>query len=77
KIESSAPAGTILKGINFLKNGNDPVAKLEEEYPHWLWELLDEEKQKTQSQDPNSRTYHRKERKEMIKNNNFDRSRKK
>ncbi|CAG8669352.1 7812_t:CDS:2 [Dentiscutata erythropus] len=67
----------LFKGINFLKNGSDPIAKLEEEYPFWLWELLDEEKQKAQSQDPNSRSYHRRERKKMVKNNNFDRSRKK
>ncbi|CAG8765674.1 11544_t:CDS:1, partial [Dentiscutata erythropus] len=51
--------------------------KLEEEYPSWLWELLDDEKQKAQSQNFNSRAYHRRERKEIIKNNNFDRSRKK
>ncbi|CAG8691621.1 17344_t:CDS:1, partial [Cetraspora pellucida] len=63
--------------INFLKNGNDPIAKLDDEYPSWLWELLDDEKQKSQTQDPNSRVYHRRERKETIKNNNFDRSRKK
>jgi large subunit ribosomal protein L54 len=38
---SSAPAGTLLKGLNFLKGREDPVALPEEEYPEWLWHCLD------------------------------------
>jgi large subunit ribosomal protein L54 len=38
---SSAPAGTPLKGINYLKNAEDPVALEEHEYPEWLWRCLD------------------------------------
>jgi large subunit ribosomal protein L54 len=41
---SSAPAGTQLKGINYLKNAEDPVALPEEEYPEWLWRCLDAKK---------------------------------
>ncbi|CAG8618716.1 6897_t:CDS:2, partial [Paraglomus occultum] len=41
---SSVPAGTILKGLNFMVKGKDPIALPDEEYPEWLWELLDEEK---------------------------------
>ncbi|KAM3074439.1 hypothetical protein ACMFMG_002758 [Clarireedia jacksonii] len=43
---SSAPEGTVLKGINYLKGRNDPVALKEEDYPEWLWHCLDE-KQKS------------------------------
>jgi len=38
---SSAPEGTILRGINYIKGRNDPVALKEEEYPEWLWHCLD------------------------------------
>ncbi|APA13830.1 hypothetical protein SS1G_13926 [Sclerotinia sclerotiorum 1980 UF-70] len=41
---SSIPAGTILKGLNYLKGRDDPVALKEEEYPEWLWKCLDEKK---------------------------------
>jgi hypothetical protein len=43
---SSVPAGTPLKGLNFLKNGSDPVALPDEEYPSWLWTLLTPKKKK-------------------------------
>ncbi|EPE36464.1 hypothetical protein GLAREA_05802 [Glarea lozoyensis ATCC 20868] len=38
---SSAPKGTVLKGINYIKGRDDPVALGEEEYPEWLWRVLD------------------------------------
>ncbi|QSZ33194.1 hypothetical protein DSL72_002780 [Monilinia vaccinii-corymbosi] len=38
---SSVPAGTILRGLNFLKGRDEPVALKEEEYPEWLWHCLD------------------------------------
>jgi len=41
---SIAPAGTVLKGLNFLKGREDPIALPEEEYPEWLWHCLDTEK---------------------------------
>ncbi|KAF8432593.1 mitochondrial ribosomal protein L37-domain-containing protein [Terfezia claveryi] len=41
---SAAPAGTVLKGLNYLKNKQDPVAKEDHEYPAWLWTVLDEKK---------------------------------
>ncbi|KAI9639975.1 hypothetical protein NHQ30_011644 [Ciborinia camelliae] len=41
---SSIPAGTILRGLNFLKGRDDPVALKEEEYPEWLWHCLDKKK---------------------------------
>lgn len=74
---SSVPAGTVLKGINIFKNGSDPIAKLDEEYPDWLWDLLDVEKQDALKEHPHSRPALRQQRKQLIKNNNFDRSRRK
>ena len=38
---SSFPAGTPLKGLNFLKGREDPLALPEEDYPEWLWKILD------------------------------------
>ncbi|KAF2172493.1 hypothetical protein M409DRAFT_17727 [Zasmidium cellare ATCC 36951] len=39
-IQSSVPAGTVLKGLNFMKNKQDPVALEDSEYPAWLWTVL-------------------------------------
>jgi hypothetical protein len=33
-------AGTTLKGLNFVKGKNDPVALEDGEYPAWLWGIL-------------------------------------
>lgn len=41
---SAAPAGTILKGLNYLKGRDDPTALAEEEYPEWLWKCLEVDK---------------------------------
>lgn len=38
--KSSVAAGTVLKGLNFLKNKQDPVALEDHEYPAWLWTAL-------------------------------------
>ncbi|KAK0392589.1 hypothetical protein NLU13_2084 [Sarocladium strictum] len=38
---SMCPEGTVLKGLNYTKGGQDPVAKKDEEYPEWLWSCLD------------------------------------
>ncbi|KAI5809935.1 mitochondrial ribosomal protein L37-domain-containing protein [Peziza echinospora] len=43
-VVSAAPAGTILRGLNYLKNKQDPVALEDHEYPAWLWTVLDEKK---------------------------------
>ncbi|KAI8915607.1 mitochondrial ribosomal protein L37-domain-containing protein [Gorgonomyces haynaldii] len=37
--KSIAPKGTVLKGINILKTGKDPVALDDSEYPEWLWTI--------------------------------------
>ncbi|EIE90839.1 hypothetical protein G6F46_012139 [Rhizopus delemar] len=71
RIASSAPKGTTLKGIQFLKDGKDPVALDDSEYPDWLWDLLDEKKLKQKSTKPSNRQYHRKQNREAIKASNF------
>ena len=38
---SSCPEGTVLNGLNYIKGGQDPVAKKDEDYPEWLWSCLD------------------------------------
>lgn len=41
RVPSSVPAGTPLKGLNFLKTAQDPIAKEDHEYPEWLWGVLE------------------------------------
>lgn len=41
-VKSSCPAGTPLKGLNFTKGKQDPVALEDSEYPSWLWGILNE-----------------------------------
>ncbi|GAA5900361.1 hypothetical protein JCM8208_005339 [Rhodotorula glutinis] len=36
---SSCPPGTVLKGLNYLKDGQDPVALEDSEYPAWVFAL--------------------------------------
>jgi len=43
-VMSSVPAGTPLKGLNFIKGKNDPVAMEDSEYPEWLWRILEDKK---------------------------------
>jgi hypothetical protein len=38
---SSCAPGTVLNGLNYIKTGQDPVAKHDDEYPEWLWSCLD------------------------------------
>ncbi|KAG9197182.1 hypothetical protein G6514_002205 [Epicoccum nigrum] len=45
-VKSSVPVGTPLKGLNFEKNKQDPVAKADEEYPSWLWTILQRQEDK-------------------------------
>ncbi|OCK83843.1 hypothetical protein K432DRAFT_290155 [Lepidopterella palustris CBS 459.81] len=47
---SSVPAGTPLKGLNFLKSKTDPVAMEDSEYPSWLWDILKKKGEKTEDQ---------------------------
>ncbi|KAJ2781614.1 hypothetical protein H4R18_002758 [Coemansia javaensis] len=69
---SSAVDGTVLKGLNIYKEGKDPVALKDEEYPAWLWTLLDE----TPADSLGERERQRVERSKAIKEANFMKSRK-
>ncbi|CAG8446976.1 2230_t:CDS:2 [Ambispora leptoticha] len=74
---SAAPAGTVLQGINYLKDGTDPIALPDHEYPEWLWEILDEKKQNEWANDPTSRQFLRKIRRDKIRDANFDKDKNK
>ncbi len=49
--QSSVPAGTVLRGLNYLKDKQDPVAMEDSEYPPWLWTMLDQVKGKGKTVD--------------------------
>lgn len=74
KFVSLAPAGTKMKGLNILK-GQDPVVALaDEEYPAWLWEVLDKTAQKKKLEaDPAkaAQKMRRNTNRQKIKENNF------
>jgi large subunit ribosomal protein L54 len=73
-VQSSAPAGTKLTGLNVKKSGEDPVALAEEEYPEWLWDLLDPSIQKQKlEQDPDllAKKERRAANRKHIKSQNF------
>ncbi|RVD85800.1 mitochondrial 54S ribosomal protein mL54 [Arthrobotrys flagrans] len=42
RVVSITPAGTVMKGINFNKKLKDPIALPDEEYPAWLWTILED-----------------------------------
>ncbi|KAJ1730080.1 hypothetical protein LPJ61_003209 [Coemansia biformis] len=69
---SSAVHGTVLKGLNIYKEGKDPVALKDDEYPAWLWTLLDE----VPAGELAERERQRVERSKTIKESNFMKSRK-
>lgn len=48
-IKSSCVAGTVLKGLNYIKGQQDPVALEDSEYPSWLWTVLSEAEDKSGS----------------------------
>ncbi|KAI8352502.1 mitochondrial ribosomal protein L37-domain-containing protein [Blakeslea trispora] len=68
---SAAPKGTVLKGLQYMKDKPEPVALDDSEYPEWLWDLLDEKKQKQKTTKPAHRQYHRKQNRDAIKAMNF------
>ncbi|PWN36986.1 uncharacterized protein FA14DRAFT_8471 [Meira miltonrushii] len=41
---SSCPEGTTLSGLNIFKDRADPVALPDDQYPNWLWTILEEGK---------------------------------
>lgn len=73
-VKSYIAAGTRLKGCNVRKAGEDPIALPDEEYPPWLWTLLDPEAQKAKLEaDPilAAKKARRQANRDKIKENNF------
>lgn len=58
-LQSSCKEGTPIK-INILKAGKPIVAKKDEEYPDWLWGLLDKDLQMQQLKEESLFKYKRK-----------------
>ncbi|KAF9406602.1 39S ribosomal protein L37, mitochondrial [Podila epigama] len=73
---SSAPEGTVLKGINYMKDGKNPVALADDAYPDWLWEINDPEVRKARIANPLDKKHHKEARRQAIKADNFIRDRK-
>ncbi|KAI1106713.1 mitochondrial ribosomal protein L37-domain-containing protein [Jackrogersella minutella] len=42
---SICPEGTVLTGLNYFKNRQDPVALADDAYPEWLWTVLETQNQ--------------------------------
>ncbi|KAJ1773161.1 hypothetical protein LPJ74_000900 [Coemansia sp. RSA 1843] len=70
---SSVPHGTVLKGLNIYKEGKDPIALKDEEYPEWLWKIMDGVPREKASE----RERQRMDRSKAIKEANFMKSKKK
>ncbi|CAO3564133.1 unnamed protein product [Mortierella alpina] len=75
-VVSSAPEGTVLKGINYMKDGKDPVALADDAYPEWLWDINDPDIRKARIADPMDKKHHKEARRQAIKGENFIRDRK-
>ncbi|KAI0022942.1 mitochondrial ribosomal protein L37-domain-containing protein [Xylariomycetidae sp. FL0641] len=48
---SACKPGTVLKGLNYFKNKQDPVAKSDAAYPEWLWGCLEVQNKKEDAGD--------------------------
>jgi large subunit ribosomal protein L54 len=72
---SILPEGTLIKGLNYLKGGSDPVALKDEEYPEWLWSCAEAPKKEYVGSEKRSRAYLKFKRSEAIKLSNFMKSR--
>jgi large subunit ribosomal protein L54 len=70
-ITSVAPAGTKLKGLNVFKNKEDLVALPEDEYPEWLWKVLDSKNENEQDAEAMAKAKRRQANRNTIKNDNF------
>lgn len=65
-----------MKGINYMKDGKDPVALADDAYPEWLWEINDPELRKARIANPLDKKHHKEARRQAIKAENFIRDRK-
>ena len=67
--EIPEPDLTKCTGVNYFKEGEDPPIKPDEEYPEWLWELIEDG-----DPTPEEKQYWRRQRKENIRDHNFQRA---
>ncbi|KII88287.1 hypothetical protein PLICRDRAFT_124630 [Plicaturopsis crispa FD-325 SS-3] len=71
KISSCEP-NTVLEGINYLKGQNPVIALPDEEYPPWLWTILDPVVIPDDGPGGKAEKYRmRKENRQRIKDSNF------
>ncbi|PVG02973.1 hypothetical protein CPB86DRAFT_696054, partial [Serendipita vermifera] len=71
---SSCVKGTELTGLNWLKGQAPVVALADEEYPAWLWTILEPRKYSEEEMKPGGKGFKaklRKERREKIRLTNF------
>lgn len=72
--KSSCAAGTVLN-LKIRKNGDEPVALEDSEYPEWLWDTLDKKKMDEQLKIDDIMKWRKKQINKSntakIKNNNF------
>ncbi|KAJ1505080.1 hypothetical protein HMI54_006326 [Coelomomyces lativittatus] len=71
---SILPEGTPIKGINIFKDGKDPVALKDEDYPEWLWTCDAPPKKEFTKEEENTKRYAKFVRKQKIKDHNFKKS---
>eukprot|EP00128_Syssomonas_multiformis_P005124 Colp12_sorted_trinity150504_noHs@10152 len=62
-------------GANFYTTGEDPKLKPDDQYPKWLWTLLDP-RPSLEEMDPSEKRYWSVLRREKMKQNNYSRSKK-
>ncbi len=63
---SAAPKGTVLKGLNVLQGASDPIALADQDYPPWLWKLLDTKKVEWKPEEQISREHFKAENRKRI-----------
>lgn len=72
--KSSVAAGTVLN-LKIRKNGDEPVALEDSEYPEWLWDSLDKKKVEAKLKEEDLMKWRKKQINKnntaKIKNNNF------
>ncbi|KAG0309024.1 39S ribosomal protein L37, mitochondrial [Dissophora globulifera] len=75
-VVSSVPEGSALKGLNYMKDGKDPLALADSAYPEWLWDIVDPEVRAARVADPLDKKHHKEARRQRIKAENFIRDKK-
>ncbi|OJJ00144.1 hypothetical protein ASPVEDRAFT_127154 [Aspergillus versicolor CBS 583.65] len=64
---SSCLPGTPIQGLNYFRNKADPIAMEDNEYPEWLWSLLDSSKKEAKKGGVDPNTLNKKQRKRYEK----------